>query len=160
MEALSQAIRGYCASHPEAQFSSVADEFCVTEGTVLAALEGEIASRLTNFDLFELAQELSTWGKLRLVIRNRAALSEMLGTLQGVRLSKGWLSVENDHFHLHLKAEEIRQIYLVRKAAPPARVSYSVQFLDGTGAVVLKAFLLETADGSGQVERFDGLMRR
>jgi len=159
MDALSERLRSYLTSHPEAQIAGVAKEFHVTEGKVLAAVEGELSTRLKEFELFELAEEMASWGRVRLVVRNGVAVSEMLGSLEGVRLSQGWLTVENDHFHLHLKADEIKEVYLLsKKGHRRERASYSVQFLDRSGAAALKVFLLETAEGSPQVAGFKKLV--
>jgi len=161
MEPLSEQLRAYFAAHPEAQIASVAKAFQVTEGRVLEALEGELSIRLEDSDLLKLAEEMACWGRIRLVVRNQSAVSEMLGSLEGVRLSKGWLTVENDHFHLHVQAEEIREVYLLFKIGHQTqRPSYSVQFLNRSGEAVLKAFLLETSEDSQQVVRFKRLDRR
>jgi putative heme iron utilization protein len=157
----SDTIRGYFKAHSDASSTSAASALKVTEGEILAALEGTFSTRMDGVDLLKLAEEMAGWGRLRFVVRNATAVSEMLGTLEGVRLGKGWLTVENDHFHLHVKSDDIRQVYLFHRRGDKAiKASYSVQFLNRSGEAVLKAFLLETSEGSSQVSRLEGLMER
>jgi putative heme iron utilization protein len=161
MADLGEKIKDYFGARPDASSTSAASALKVAEGELLAALEGSLSTRLDGVDLLGLLKEMAGWGKLRLVVRNPAAVSEMLGTLEGVRLGKGWLTVENDHFHLHVKADELRQVYLFhRKGEEAVKPSYSVQFLDGSGGAVLKAFLLDASEGSPQLSRFEELMKR
>jgi putative heme degradation protein len=98
--------------------------------------------------------DLPALGKVRAVVRNESAVSEMLGTLEGCRLSKGWFTVENDHFHLHLKAENVAEGYFVEKGVGE---SLSVQLADRQGTIILKFFLLEKGADRPQRRRYEAL---
>jgi putative heme iron utilization protein len=161
MAELGEKIKKYFEARPDTSLTSAASALNIGEGELLAALEGILSTRLDGVDHFGLLEEMAGWGKLRLVVRNSAAVSEMLGTLEGVRFAKGWLTVENDYFHLHVKADELRLTYLFhRRGGEGVRPSYSVQFLDNSGGAVLKVFLLETSVGSPQLSRFEKLSKR
>jgi putative heme degradation protein len=120
-------------------------------------LEKEGADRF-KAEWNRLLVDLPTLGRVRLVIRNQSAVSEMLGALDGCRLSKGWFTVENEHFHLHLKADDVIEGYFVEKIKEGKEgVSRSIQLVSREGQIVLKLFLLEKEPGSSQGRLYEKL---
>lgn len=158
MDVLNRNIRSHVAARPEASIRSVAETFRMTEGEILSALEGHLSVLLNGVDPAWLVEEMADWGRVRMVVRNGLAVSELIGTMEGARFGKGWLTLENDHFHLHFKAEQVMRIYLLRRMVPPpGRSSFSVHWLDGNGEAGLKCFLLDPDENSDGRKRFDRL---
>ncbi|HEY5599686.1 MAG TPA: ChuX/HutX family heme-like substrate-binding protein [Candidatus Manganitrophaceae bacterium] len=112
-----------------------------------------------QIDWNRLSSDLPKLGKVRAVIRNESAVSEMLGSLDGLRIGKGWLTVENDHFHIHLKIEDVAEGSFVEKRGEDRRVSYSIQFIDRGGAAVFKLFLLEKEINAPPRRMYEALKR-
>ncbi len=108
-------------------------------------------------DWSRLPADLPPLGRLRLVVRNESAVSELLGTLEGGRIGKSWFTVENEHFHLHLKSEDISEGYFVEKKKEGGGISRSIQLVDRRGEIVLKLFLLDKEGSSPQVREFQKL---
>jgi putative heme degradation protein len=105
-----------------------------------------------------LLADLPPLGKVRLVVRNESAVSEMLGTLEGCRIGKGWFTVENDHFHLHLKSEDVVEGYFLEKKKEGGEgISRSIQLVNREGRIVLKLFLLEKEAASQQARQYEKL---
>lgn len=86
------------------------------------------------------------WGRLRAIVRSGAgAVSELLIHASDFGQRGDWLTIENEHFHLHIDWSQVHQAYFLRRGDNLR----GVYFLDAAGESVFN-LLLVRKDG-----RFD-----
>lgn len=82
--------------------------------------------------------ETRGWGRLRAVVRNGDAVSEMMLDGAELELRGDRLNAENAHFHLHIEWGRVRRAWFVRRGDK----SCGAYFIDSLGEVVFKLLLM------------------
>ncbi|MCA9772118.1 MAG: hypothetical protein KC466_06895 [Myxococcales bacterium] len=143
------------AERPEATFYDLGAELGIPEEHVLRALEGGRIRRATPGDPERLVEDLKSWGRVRVVIRNRAAVAELLTTLGGTTRRGPWWNLHADDFEMHVNLEAVAAVYFIEKPGHKGRATYSVQAFDDAGASIFKVFLTRAADGNFTTETLE-----
>jgi len=130
---------------PMALTASIARQVGVSEGEVMAALQGETAWALDPARFEEIMQVLTEWGRVMVVVKNPYAVMESFGELGGYSKEMGYFNIQTEGIDMHIKPEGIAAIYLVNRPAPTDGMpTHSVQFFDTQGQAIFKVFLMAT----------------
>lgn len=118
----------------------------VPEQAVVEALAGHVEhlpmTRLRGEAFEPLMEALPGLGPLRVFVRSRAAVMEVVGTFGGYSRTGPFFNVQTDELDMHLLPEEIGAIFAVEKLGhDSAIVTHSFQFFDRRGDAAFKAFL-------------------
>jgi putative hemin transport protein len=84
-------------------------------------------------------------------VGNRGCIQIHKGPLQNVKPMGPWLNVMDETFHLHLRADHIRQAWVVRKPTKDGHVT-SIEAYDAAGEMIIQFF---GARHEGEAERED-----
>jgi putative hemin transport protein len=128
-----------------------ARQFGVPERAVVEALrdapdlEGPGAwsiKRLRDDAFRDLMDALPEFGPLRVFVRSRAAVLEVVGQFGGYSETGPFFNVQTDVIDMHIIPEEIAALYAVEKWGHDTEfVTHSFQLFDRHGDAALKAFL-------------------
>jgi putative hemin transport protein len=140
---VAEAIRRFFRDDRSRMTMMAARRFQVSEQTVLEVLIGDWPIvRLRDGIFRELMELLPTLGPLRVFVRSRAAIVEVVGTFGGFSESGPFLNVQTDTLDMHILHDEIAVAYAVEKAGHDATgETHSFQFFDHTGDAAFKVFL-------------------
>lgn len=130
-----------------AAFLGIGEALGVPEEHVLRAVEGEGVRRVFPLDAERLVAEAKGWGRVRVVIRNPGAVAELVTTLEGTTRRGPWWNLHAAEMEFHVSVERIASAYFVEKPGHAARITYSLQCFDESGAAVAKLFLVRDAAG-------------
>ncbi len=142
-------VREYMRNGEFHTLRNVAEHFNAPLGQILEAISaGSDDDKAGAFDALAIEGEAlaiieaaKKWGSLRAVVRSQAgAISEL--TIQAKELvqKNDWLSIENEHFHLHINWPSVAKVTLVRRDD-----SYrSAFFTDIHGHAVFNISLMRT----------------
>ncbi|WP_347987761.1 precorrin-3B C(17)-methyltransferase [Methylomonas sp. AM2-LC] len=87
-----------------------------------------------------LLDKLPNWGKLRAVVRSAGgAIAELLIQGQNLQLKNNWLSLVNEHFHLHVDWQKAHKIWFLSRSAE----AYGIQITDPEGESLLNLWLVK-----------------
>jgi len=124
--------------------------FGVPERAILDALRGAPAAeswpiqRLRDGVLRELLEALVEFGPMRVFVRSRAAILEVVGTFGGLSETGPFLNVQTDTIDMHILADQVAALYAVEKIGHDTDiVTHSFQAFDAFGDAAFKAFLWE-----------------
>ncbi len=88
----------------------------------------------------ELLAALPNWGKLRAVVRSAGgAIAELLIQGTDLQLKNNWLSIVNEHFHLHVDWRNARQIWFLSRGDE----AFGIQITDPEGESLLNLWLVK-----------------
>ena len=87
---------------------------------------------------------LAEMGPMRIFVRSRAAILEVVGVLGGYSETGPFFNVQTDAIDMHLIPAEVAAIYAVEKRGHDTTyVTHSFQFFDRAGDAAFKAFVWE-----------------
>ena len=120
-------VREYLRAGNEHSLRDVARHFDSPTGEIISAISeagphaadgaGDYTAAPVLHTIASVIEAAKGWGLLRVVIRNdAAAVSELMVHASDFSLRRGWLNIENEHFHLHVDWTSIQQAWLIRRA--------------------------------------------
>lgn len=97
--------------------------------------------------LFDILSDIVKIDDVLLIVRNKAAVSEIRSNSLSVRKKENWITIgENEGpAHMHIDSELIKSCEFVRDEKPD-RTSYSIRFHDENAERVLGAFFIKMYD--------------
>lgn len=112
----------------------------LSEGQALAALAE--AGRSVRIDGPKALAVVRQWGRVRVILRSRGCVAEVMSDLGTLRESGGWWNDEDDRVHLHLDTRDVSAAFVTTKAGhATGRAVRMVAFVDGAGEVLFKVML-------------------
>jgi len=140
-------VRSYMRESGSHSLHGVARHFDMPLEEILSAISagtgedvaGEF-SAVAARDVAALLEQVRGWGKLRAVVRSGGAVSELMLDGSDLNLRGDKLSVENEHFHLHIDWSRVQRAWLVRRSDK----SCGVHFIDEHGDSVCRILLMRT----------------
>lgn len=150
--ALIQRVRDRFRDDPSQMTMMTAKVLGIDEKTVLQALEGAWPIVRLRDDCFEdLMRSLASIGPLRVFVRNRAAVMEVVGEFGGFSESGPFFNIQTDTIDMHIFPSEIAAIFAVEKVGHDSDyATYSFQLFDRRGDAAFKTFVW---DGFPQIPR-------
>jgi putative hemin transport protein len=121
-----------------------ARKFGVPEQAVVGALRGAgwPIARLRDDAFGPLMEALPGLGPLRVFVRSKAAVMEVVGTFGGFSETGPFFNVQTDTIDMHILRDEVASIYAVEKVGHDTDiVTFSFQFFDRNGDSGFKVFL-------------------
>ena len=112
----------------------------LSEGRALEALA--LVGRSAKVDGPLALLTVKQWGRVRVILRSRSCVAEVMSDLGTVREGGGWWNDEDDRVHLHLDTREVAAAFVTTKAGhATGRAVRTVAFVDGDGEVLFKVML-------------------
>lgn len=112
----------------------------LSEGQGLARLVD--AGRATVVDGQQALDAVTSWGQVRVIVRSRGAVAEVMSDLGRSRRSGTWWNDEDDRCHLHLDVDEVKGALAIAKGGHlSGRNVRMVAFLDAQGEVLFKVMV-------------------
>ncbi|WP_231758364.1 heme utilization cystosolic carrier protein HutX [Microbulbifer elongatus] len=125
---------------------------------IIANLPGEMASLAGSDAVWQLIEELPTWGKVTAIVQNEGSVFEFKGEFPKGSIAHGYYNFmhHKNPFHGHLLVEGLVEVAFVSKPHRGSE-SHAMVFLAPSGNCVFKVFLGRDAERKlipQQVERF------
>jgi putative hemin transport protein len=149
--ALAASILDYFRDDRSRMTMMAARHFGIPERSVVEALrtaEGVVGpgawtiARLREGVFRELMEELTTFGPLRVFVRSRAAILEVVGELGGYSDAGPFFNIQTEAIDMHILPDEVESIYAVEKWGHDTEiVTHSFQAFDRHGDAAFKMFL-------------------
>lgn len=146
-----EAIRDYFRMDRSRMTMMAARHFAVPERTILDALRGASGlegpgawsiTRLRGGAFRDLMDALAGFGPMRVFVRSRAAILEVVGELGGYSETGPFFNVQTDAIDMHILPDEVEALYAVEKWGHDTEfVTHSFQAFDRHGDAAFKAFL-------------------
>ncbi len=120
-------VRKYLRSNSESSLRDVAAYFDSSSGEIISAISeanqhenedsaGEYTAALAQHKPQAIIDAAKKWGQLRAVVRNDAgATSELMVHASDFAMRGDWLSIENEHLHLHVNWLAVEQAWFIRR---------------------------------------------
>ena len=141
-------VRNYLTTSNAHSLRDIARHFDAPIGEILSAVSqanatdaaGEYsAAHVAEHNMNHVFEAAQHWGRLRAVVRSGAgAVSELLIHASDFGRRDDWLTIENEHFHLHINWSQVRQAYFVKRS----NTLRGVYFLDAAGESVFNLLLV------------------
>ncbi len=147
LEGWKSCVRQYMRGNTELLPRQVAQHFAMPIGEILDAIaqanDDDPAGNSSACEVSDQGEAIlhaaTQWGTIRAVVRSTAgAVSELMINAADLTRKGDWLSIENEHFHLHIDWSQVRKIFLMQK--PDAL--YSAHFVDERGDSVFNLSLV------------------
>jgi putative heme iron utilization protein len=120
--------------------ATAATRLGLSEGQALAALAA--AGRCVRVEGPKALTTVKQWGRVRVILRSRSCVAEVMSDLGAVREAGGWWNDEDDRVHLHLDTRDVAAAFVTTKAGhATGRAVRMVAFVDGSGEVLFKVML-------------------
>ncbi len=144
-DGLAESVRAWFRDDASRMTMMAARKFAIPERAVLDALVGDWPIRRLRDDAFPAIMEaLTGFGPMRIFVRSRAAILEVVGAFGGYSESGPFFNVQTDAIDMHILPAEVAAIYAVEKRGHDTDyVTHSIQFFDRGGDAAFKAFLWE-----------------
>lgn len=162
LEGWKACVRKYLSDNGTLRLTEVARYFDTSIGEILSAVAQGNNGPTSDIAGYEAAESGAAninailgaarhWGLLRAVVRSETgAVSELIIRTADFKQRTHWLSLENEHFHLHIDIDRISRVYWFRLND----TSRGIYFVDARGDAVFKLFLVR------QEGKFDDVARR
>ena len=140
---LIERVRDHFRADPSQMTMMTSRVLGIAEKTVLQALAGAWPIvPLRDGCFLELMHALAEFGPLRLFVRNRAAVTEVVGEFGGYSESGPFFNVQTDSIDMHVLPREIGAIFAVEKIGHDSDyATYSFQLFDRQGDAAFKVFI-------------------
>ncbi|MCK6521381.1 hypothetical protein L6R49_08060 [Myxococcota bacterium] len=120
--------------------ATAATRLGLSEGQALVALSE--AGRSVRIEGARAMATVRQWGQVRVILRSRSCVAEVMSDLGAVRESGGWWNDEDDRVHLHLDTRDVAAAFVTTKAGHASgRAVRMVAFVDGAGEVLFKVMV-------------------
>jgi putative heme iron utilization protein len=120
--------------------STAGSRLGLTEGQALAALAD--AGRSVRVEGPRALATVRQWGRVRVVLRARGCVAEVMSDLGAARVAGGRWNDEDDRVHLHLDVRDVASAFVTTKAGhATGRAVRMVAFVDGAGEVLFKVMV-------------------
>ncbi len=120
--------------------ATAASRLGLSEGQALAALAA--AGRSVRVEGARALSSVRQWGRVRVILRSRGCVAEVMSDLGSVREAGGWWNDEDDRVHLHLDTRDVAGAFVTTKAGhATGRAVRMVAFVDSAGEVLFKVML-------------------
>jgi len=126
LEGWQACVRRFLRDNPSQSLRQVAGYFDVHPGEILGAIGeageadpagGYVAVAIRPGAESEVLEAARAWGRLRAVVRSETgAVSELLLHASDFSRRGDWLSLTNEHFHLHVDWSRVRRGWLLRRS--------------------------------------------
>ncbi|MFD1217458.1 heme utilization cystosolic carrier protein HutX [Microbulbifer celer] len=131
---------------------------------IIANLPAEMATLADNNAVWQLIEELPTWGKVTVIVQSEGSVFEFKGEFPKGSIARGYYNFmhHKNPFHGHLLVDGLVEVALVSKPHRGAE-SHSMVFLAPSGNCVFKVFLGRDAERKlipEQVKRFQQLKQQ
>lgn len=119
---------------------TAAERLGLSEGQALAALAA--AGRSVRVEGAKALATVRRWGRVRVIVRARGCVAEVMSDLGAIREGGGWWNDEDDRAHLHLDIRGVAAAFLTTKAGhATGRAVRMVAFVDAAGEVLFKVMV-------------------
>lgn len=141
-----ESIRTWFHDDPSRMTMMAARKFAVSEQAIInALLEDWPIVRLRDDAFRPVMEALTSMGPMRVFVRSKAAVIEVVGTFGGYSETGPFFNVQTDLIDMHLMPAEIAAIYAVQKVGHDSTfVTHSFQFFDRAGDAAFKVFLWDS----------------
>ena len=119
-----EVVRKFITTEADMTLRQVAEHFNAPVGEIISAIaEADAETPAASYEaiaiepenMLNALQASNGFGQLRVVVRSEAgAVSEMLLNNAEYKQKEDWLSIENEHFHLHVNWSQVSQGWFVR----------------------------------------------
>jgi len=103
------AVQGYASENPKARAIDIAGALGCTEAEALSALS-EAVWEIPAADLPKILAEISAWGQVLVLVRNRDAVAEVEAPGDGGTVSGDWLNWIDKRYNLHIRVAATHHI--------------------------------------------------
>jgi putative heme utilization carrier protein HutX len=129
------------AAEPGAMLESVAKEYGVTLRRATEALPAALRRFAPGSAFIEAMTEVAQWGEVTVILHTDDGVMEFTGPVPPGKLGQGYYNLAGrTGFHGHLRHERCAGIAFVERPLF-GRMSASMLFFNGEGAVMFKLFL-------------------
>ena len=161
---MQQQVQELLASESGYTLEQMAKHLDTSVREVIANLPTEMASLAGSDALWQLIEELPTWGKVTAIVQNEGSVFEFKGEFPKGSIAHGYYNFmhHKNPFHGHLLVDGLVEVAFVSKPHRGAD-SHSMVFLSPSGNCVFKVFLGRDAERKlipQQVERFQQLKQQ
>jgi len=161
---MQQQVQELLASESGYTLEQMAKHLDTSVREVIANLPTEMASLAGSDALWQLIEELPTWGKVTAIVQNEGSVFEFKGEFPKGSIAHGYYNFmhHKNPFHGHLLVEGLVEVAFVSKPHRGSE-SHSMVFLAPSGNCVFKVFLGRDAERKlipEQVERFKQLKQQ
>ena len=120
--------------------ATAASRLGLSEGQALSALVS--VGRSVRVDGPATLALVRNWGRVRVILRARSCVAEVMSDLGQSRISGGWWNDEDDRVHLHLDTRDITAAFVTTKAGHASgRPVRTIAFVDSSGEVLFKVMV-------------------
>ena len=157
-------IQELLASEPGYTLEQMAKKLDTSVREIIANLPSEMASLAGDQTVWQLIEELPTWGKITAIVQSEGSVFEFKGEFPKGSIAHGYYNFmhHKNPFHGHLLVDGLVEVAFVSKPHRGAD-SHSMVFLSPSGNCVFKVFLGRDAERKlipQQVERFQQLKQQ
>ncbi|WP_233998653.1 heme utilization cystosolic carrier protein HutX [Microbulbifer pacificus] len=161
---MQQQVQELLASESGYTLEQMAGKLDTSVREIIANLPAEMASLAGSETVWQLIEELPSWGKLTAIVQSEGSVFEFKGEFPKGTIAHGYYNFmhHKNPFHGHLLVDGIVEVALVSKPHRGAE-SHSMVFLAPSGNCVFKVFLGRDAERQlipEQVERFKQLKQQ
>jgi putative heme utilization carrier protein HutX len=140
-------IRAGIAQAPAKMALQMARDLGVPEVEIVRHLPSERATELDASRWEEIFQELTTVGKVHVVLSNNLATMESVGEFGNLSIFSEFFNVQTDTLDMHIRFAQIAAIFAIVKPSHMTGIpTLSIQYFDAQGNAGFKVFLTFGAD--------------
>lgn len=122
------------------QFEPLVRRYQLTRPQAFRLIGNEFAEKLPKESLPSILERAAAEKlKLMVFVGNRACVQIHTGLIENIKWSNGWFNVLDPFFDLHLKAEHVAQLWLVRKQTSDGIVT-SIEAFDAQDELILQLY--------------------
>jgi putative heme iron utilization protein len=102
-------VQAFVSQNPKARAIDIAQALGCTEAKALSALS-DVAFQIQGADLPQVLNEIRTWERIMMLVRNQDAVAEVEVTGEAGYVSGDWLNWIDKGYNLHIRIRATRQI--------------------------------------------------
>ncbi|WGL16091.1 heme utilization cystosolic carrier protein HutX [Microbulbifer bruguierae] len=161
---MQEKVQELLASESGFTLEQMAQQLDTSVREIIANLPSEMASLAASDAVWQLIEELPSWGKVTTIVQNEGSVFEFKGEFPKGSIAHGYYNFmhHKNPFHGHLLVDGLTEVAFVSKPHRGAE-SHSMVFLAPSGNCVFKVFLGRDAERKlipDQIERFKALKQQ